>query len=183
MCVRACSAERVCCGQIKTNNESYLLTVLTLSDHYRTNGDCWGQEEDVEIGGDDALEGVEPAPGGENIEGHQDRAPRAETFHWGAFRFTPKGHPDSERFGWEVSCPFHWKSEKTGRKQFLSAAVAGSSDRAIPASKHWCNAALDVDRQWKHFTAVDIHGELPGEAMIEAKKIPEYAFLLDSIQI
>ena len=57
----------------------------------------------------------------------------------------------------------------------MSAAVAGSSDRAILAFKHWCNAALDVDRQWKHLTAVDIHGELPGEAMIEAKKIPEDA--------
>ena len=51
----------------------------------------------------------------------------------------------------------------------LSVAVAGSSDLAILALQHWCNAVLDVDRLWKHLTAIDIHGELPGEAMIEAK--------------
>ena len=54
----------------------------------------------------------------------------------------------------------------------MSVAVAGSSDRAILALKHWCNAALDVDRQWKHLVAVDVHGDIPPEALVEAKMIP-----------
>ena len=145
------------------------------SDHNRINDDCQAEEEEVEMDGNAVLEDVEPAvledvepgPGGSN----ENRAPRVETFRWGAFRFTPKGSPNTEGFGWEASCPFHRKNDSTGCKKSLSVAVAGSSDRAIHALKYWCTAALDVDRQWKHLNAVDIHGELPGEALIEAKII------------
>ena len=96
--------------------------------------------EDVEPA---VLEDVEPGPGGSN----ENRAPRVETFRWGAFRFTPKGSPNTEGFGWEASCPFHRKNDSTGCKKSLSVAVAGSSDRAIHALKYWCTAALDVDRK------------------------------------
>ena len=161
----------VCCGEQEYKViKSYLN--FKFSDHNRINDDCQAEEEEVEMDGNAVLEDVEPAvledvepgPGGSN----ENRAPRVEICRWGAFRFTPKGSPNTEGFGWEASCPFHRKNDSTGCKKSLSVAVAGSSDRAIHAFQYWCTAALDVDRQWKHLNAVDIHGELPGEALIEA---------------
>ena len=77
---------------------------------------------------------------------------------WGCFRITPKQPGTSGNLtfgGYEGSCKFHKKSDKTGCKKFVSIKGPGPEPRdlALRQVLYWCSQAKDHDRQRKHLAA------------------------------
>ena len=116
---------------------------------------------------------AEPAPRG----GHRTN-PALDNHNWGCFRMTLRrgGTHDA----WQVKCPWHRKSEKTGCTKSLNIIMLdGKSKEECSAMtllflKQWANTAFNYDTKWKHaaYNVDDWNAEaLLPEEVIEAQCI------------
>ena len=96
---------------------------------------------------------------------------------WGPFTITfhpPAGKKTHSSV--EARCPFHALGPKSGCKKYYTLRDGSESHRssALWAMRHWCNSALEYDRQRDHLgtRALQMQG-LPDHASTTAAKITE----------
>ena len=93
---------------------------------------------------------------------------------WGCFRFTAK-HPGSGRphGGYEVHCPLHQKSKRTGCKKYLAMRENTDVERSkvILALQGWCTFANSYQRQRDHVRHFVSAATAPSESWVQARII------------
>ena len=96
------------------------------------------------------------------------------SFKFGAFRFTSKKPKTTAQFSWQVTCPFHAKSNHTGCKKAMNVTPVTEEKykEVILCLKHWCNQAKKFTRQRHHLAFNVSSNECPPESVIEASVIP-----------
>ena len=120
----------------------------------------WHLEQELEAG--EGEEGEEFRPAEEEPAAAEEEACAAapepfvpsDNFTWGAFRFTrkPAKPPKSRTDTWQVLCPFHRKSKKTGcvKTLDLQSQAAAAEQDVLNCLKKWACEAKDHDSQWSH---------------------------------
>ena len=98
--------------------------------------------------------------------------------NWGPFTFSlkqAKATRGGSRFGgYEISCPFHRKSEKTSCKKFVSlrGSSAECKQRALMLARHWAIQAPHFQTQHSHVHEANMRWEdCPSVAQLERMKI------------
>jgi len=90
--------------------------------------------------------------------------------NWGVFRFTPTWR--STHGGFEVDCPFHRKSKKSGCRKWFRIKGPSSEDRQamVHLAMTWCFMARQFSRQHAHVFCA-FPDTLPPYAFLEANRI------------
>ena len=100
------------------------------------------------------------------------KAAKPRLSKWGHVAFHRKSEKTSPPFGGiEAVCPYHALNQKTGCKKFLSFAGNDEESKAccIQALRHWCNQALQFDRQRAHIRMPLRPQDIPPASVVDAQ--------------